>query len=118
MLISTNIKDWESCYNSARVKLINLPLQLELLDKIYNNPEYYSGYYIRTLPCNLRRKGDVPAEQNHASNVAHLGNGASWSMMKQVQNGLERQQQHHLANLTLEKISGLMHFILSQILEH
>jgi len=102
MLRSKTIEEWNRAYNKARLLLIHLPLQLELLDKIHNNPRYYSGYYIRTLPCNLQRKGDVPAEQNHSSNVSHLGDGATWSLMQQVKSGLQRQQQHHISNLTLE----------------
>jgi hypothetical protein len=40
--------------------------------------------------------GDAPAEQNHASVAAHLGDGASWSIPEHVQQLIERQN-------TLEK---------------
>ena len=100
MLTCSKIEEWNNAYKGARKHVALLPIQLELLDKIHNHPEYYSGYFIRTISCNLRRRGDVPAEQNHSSNRAHLGNGADWSMMQQVKAALQRQQQHHIAHLT------------------
>ena len=73
-----------------------------MLIKIYNDPVYYSGYYIRTLPCNLRLTGDAAAEQNHSSIKSHHIDGKTWSLMKQAQSMMERQQLHHIQNLTLE----------------
>ncbi len=40
----------------------------------------------------LSLNGSVPAKQNHSSVAAHLGLGASWSIMEQVSKLLERQK--------------------------
>ena len=76
MLSSKTIFEWEDAYEAARKLIINVPQQVELLDHIYNKPKYYSGYYVRTLLCNVKLKGSVPAEQNHSSTVANLGKGS------------------------------------------
>jgi hypothetical protein len=39
---------------------------------------------------NLLLHGSVPVEENHSSVAAHLGAGASWSVVKQVQKLLSR----------------------------
>jgi hypothetical protein len=66
------------------------------VDKIFKNPEYYSGYYLRQLEGNLMMMGDAPAEQNHSSVAAHLGNGSNWTISEHVRQLIERQN-------TLEK---------------
>ena len=37
--------------------------------------------------------GSVPAKQNHASIVAHLGDGASWEVAQQIQHLMNRQKE-------------------------
>jgi hypothetical protein len=37
--------------------------------------------------------GSVPAEQNHASVVAHLGDGASWEISQQITHLMNRQKE-------------------------
>ena len=102
MLSSSTEDEWSRAYNEARLRIIRMPLQLELLDKIYSNPKYYSGYYIRTLYCNLKCLGSVTAEQNHASNVRFWGKGASWTLAEQMCHLMERQQHHHKRNMRME----------------
>ena len=79
-----------------------MPRQVELLDHIHNAPKYYSGYYIRTLVCNLKVKGSAPAEQNHSSTVSNLGKGSMWSISEQLTRLTERQQHHHIRNMRME----------------
>ena len=105
MLSYSTEKEWSSAYSEARLRITIMPLQLELLDTIYINPKYYSGYYIPTLFCNLKCLGSVTAEQNHASNVIFLGKGASWSLAEQISHLMERQQHHHKRNMRLEYLS-------------
>lgn len=99
MLTSKKIEN--NGHNSTRARNINHPLQLELLDKIFNNPEQYSRHYIRTISCNRKRKGGVPTEKSHTLN-AHLGDGVTWYTMKKVQSSLQHQKQYHFAHINLE----------------
>lgn len=62
-LSSSTKEEWIRAYNKARLWIINIPCQLELFDKIYNNPKYYSDHYIRSLRCNLKYQGSITAEK-------------------------------------------------------
>ena len=78
-MISSDTKaQWDLGYNQARKLIINKPRELSLLEKIYGDPIYYAGYYLRTLDCNLKTLGSVPVEENHAGNILHLDKGAHW----------------------------------------
>ena len=48
------------------------------------NPTYYSRYHISTIFENLGYKGSVPSEQNHASNIAHIGQGGNFSIAEHI----------------------------------
>ena len=39
---------------------------------------------MKSVICNLKCLGSVNAEQNHASNVRHLGKGSAWSLGKEI----------------------------------
>ena len=73
ILLSQTEKDWERAFESAASLLIGHPHKLELLQKIYNNLEYYGGYVTRRIIGNLSLNGSTPAEQNHSSIVAFNG---------------------------------------------
>ena len=88
--MSSNIKkEWDYGYNNARLLLANKPKDMSLLDKIYGDPIYYAGYYVRTLFLNLGRLGSTPAEENHSSNVRHMGKGAHWCIAEEVSHLME-----------------------------
>ena len=89
-MISSNNKDeWDCAYKGARLLLVNQPKHISLLDKIYGDPIYYSGYYMRTLYLNLNRLGSTPAEANHSSNVRNMGKGAHWCIAEEVSHLME-----------------------------
>jgi hypothetical protein len=69
--------------------------------KIYGNPSHFAGWYLRTIEGNLLLNGSVPAEKSHSSMAAHLGAGASWSVVEQVTKLLLRQT--HLTAKRQEK---------------
>ena len=75
-------------------KIERLSKKIELLNDIYKNPKYYSGYYIKNIVGNLSLLGSVPAEQNHSSIVAFLGKGAMWDIWEHLKNLCERHQVH------------------------
>ena len=95
MLNSLTRDHWNNAYNSAKNILINHPDKLELLDEIYNDPQYYSGYYLKTIRRNMNLRGNVGAEQNHSSLHAFLGGNMSSSVTFEVRGLLERDQQHY-----------------------
>ena len=64
------------------------------MDIIYNNPGYYAGYVLRNIEGNRVFRGSVPAEQNHSSVIAYLGEGGNWSIMEHMQKLRTRQQDH------------------------
>ena len=102
MISSKTILEWELGYVRARVQLLGYPREISLLDEIHSKPIYYSGYYIKSVICNLKCLGSVNAEQNHASNVRHLGKGSAWSLGKEITELIKRQQQHCLKTKTSE----------------
>ena len=58
MMISSDTKaQWDLGYSQARRVIVSKPRELSLLEKIYGDPEYYGGYYLRTLVCNLKSLG-------------------------------------------------------------
>ena len=57
MLMSKTIKEWDGSYESTRFLLRNCPMRKELLDTIYLNLVYYTGYYIRGTKCDLNVLG-------------------------------------------------------------
>ena len=77
MLLSSTEDQWDQAYFGARKLISTEPTKVEKLDAIYKNPEYYSGYFLRKIPCNMKLRGSTPAEQNHASIIAMIGPVAS-----------------------------------------
>ena len=96
MLLCKTKEEWDIAYSQARMKIHNYPDKVELLDRIYSNPTYYSGYVLKGIVGNLNVHGSSMAEINHSSVVAHLGPGGMMSIMDHVTKLLERQQ--HLYN--------------------
>ena len=96
MLLSKTKDEFKLSFHLAMQVIQDDPLQASYVEKIYKNPEYYSGYYLHKIVGNLRMMGSTPAEQNHSSVAAHLGNGANWTISEHVRQLIERQN-------TLEK---------------
>ena len=66
-----------------------------MLDKIKDNPRYYSGCYLKKRVGNLDRNGSAPSEQNHSSTVAYLPtSGTGQSIMDHTCELVKRQQEH------------------------
>ena len=74
MLLSKDRSEWDSAYQYAKLKIKEHPKKLTILKDIYDNPQYYAGYYTRDMIGNLRLNGMVAAEQNHSSITSMLGN--------------------------------------------
>ena len=81
--------DWKTFYHNAVELVQHEPRAFGDLEEIYNNPSYYSSWYIRSMHENLELNGSVPAEQNHASICAHICNGRNFAICEHI-NKLER----------------------------
>ena len=92
MLKSTTVHEWKHSFDEASELLSQHPDKLQLLKDIYSKPDYYAGYYIRQINCNLNLNGSTIAEINHSSVVAHLGPGGLMTIMDQLSQLLTRQQ--------------------------
>ena len=84
-------EEWELSYTTAKTFLLHDAEKFAALERIYNNPSLFAGWYLRTIEGNLFLNGSAPAEQNHSSVTAHLGAGASWSVAQHVERLLARQ---------------------------
>ena len=93
MLVSKDKTEWDTAYEEACKLLDTHPLKLELLQKIYSNPNYYAGYVTRTIVGNLNLNGTVHAEQNHSSIVNYNGDMIVGNICKHLKSLCERQQQ-------------------------
>jgi hypothetical protein len=96
MLKSKSKEEYKLSYDIAMEVISDNPLQASYVEKIYQYPESYSGHYLRQIDGNLMMMGSTPAEQNHSSVAAHLGDGANWTISEHVRQLIERQN-------TLEK---------------
>ena len=96
MLLSKTKEEYILSYEIAMSLIEDDPLKGSYVQKIFNNHQCFGGYFLRQIPGNLRMMGDAPAEQNHASVAAHLGQGANWTISEHVRQLIERQN-------TLEK---------------
>jgi hypothetical protein len=96
MLLAKTEEEYKLAFEKSMEVVEVDPLQGSYVEKIYKNPEYYSGYYLHQIEGNLKMMGSTPAEQNHSSVAAHLGNGANWTISEHVRQLIERQN-------TLEK---------------
>jgi hypothetical protein len=64
------------------------------LESIYEDHEYYGGFFLQNTLGNLGLLGLVPAEQNYVSIVlAHLGHGASWKVSQHSRHLMNRQKE-------------------------
>jgi hypothetical protein len=57
-----------------------------------DQPQKFAAYKIDAIPLSLGRRGDTPAEANHASIIAHIGSGAPRALQEHVKCLLVR---HH-----------------------
>jgi hypothetical protein len=90
MLLGTE-EEWKNSYHSAKRLLLHDAEKYSALEAIYKKPSHFAGWFLRNIEGNLFVNGSVPAEQNHSSVAAHLGAGASWSVVEHVVKLHERQ---------------------------
>ena len=93
MFVSPCENEWHRSYELASQVLKDDPAKRAKLDNIYADPKYYAGYHVRSIDGNLKARGSVPAEQNHSSIGAFLGEIA-WSIMEHISFLIQHQQDH------------------------
>jgi hypothetical protein len=100
MLLGTK-EESELSYSSAKTFLLHDAEKFSALEGIYKNSSYFAGWFLKTVEGNLFLHGYVPAKQNHSSVAAHLGPGASWSVVEHVSKLMDRQK--HLTSKRQKK---------------
>jgi hypothetical protein len=93
MLKSTTESEYSNAFQAALALVLYEPTLRSYLESIYGDYKYYGGFFLRQVLGNLGLLGSVPAEQNHASIVAHLGEGATWEIAQQIQHLMDRQKE-------------------------
>ena len=93
MLKSTTESEYTNAYEAALAMVRYEPSKRSYLESIYNDHEYYGGFFLLHTMGNLGLLGSCPAEQNHSSIVAHLGEGASWEIAQHIQHLMNRQKE-------------------------
>jgi hypothetical protein len=93
MLKSTTEAEYTNAFEAALMVVAYEPSKRSYLESIYNDHEYYGGFFLLHTLGNLGLLGSVPAEQNHASIVAHLGEGASWEISQHIQHLMNHQKE-------------------------
>jgi hypothetical protein len=85
-------QQWEYAFQQISTTIAMNTNKTAYLLKVYENPRYYAGWWLKTHEGHLNLQGSVPAEQNHSSIKAHLGNGAmSWSVADHARRLMKRQ---------------------------
>ena len=91
-MINADTKEvWDSTYAAATSVTVPHPRRQSELQKIYDNPRYYSQWYLNKIEGNFGCKGSTHAEQNHSSITAHLGQGGNFSIVEHIKVLIERQ---------------------------
>jgi hypothetical protein len=60
-------EEYKLSYDIAMEVISDDPLKASYVEKIFKNPEYYSGYYLCQIDGNLMMMGDAPIKQNPES---------------------------------------------------
>eukprot|EP00957_Ditylum_brightwellii_P015743 1186774-Ditylum_brightwellii.AAC.1 len=82
---------WDSTYGAATAIIAHEPRQEAELDKIYQNPMYYSCWFLNDIHGSFDCKGSTHTEQNDASIVCHLGSGGNFSIAEHLKLLIEMQ---------------------------
>ena len=75
---------WHTFYHNAVQLIKHEPKAFGDLEEICKNPSYYLSWYLRNMHEHLGLNGSVPAEQNHASICAHIGNGRNFAICEHI----------------------------------
>ena len=111
LLYAATEETWQSCFEivKSQVQKCGQTRFAEYIEtRIYNNPKRYSSYFLKKIEGNRLFKGSTPAEQNHSSNIARLGKGATWELAKQASELLQRDRDlsQQKANKDIEWFHG------------
>ena len=85
MIDASTEVEWNKFYTEASNVVIYNPDSNEKLRKIFENPRYYSTWYLLQCEGNRKRQGSVPSEINHASIFSYFGKDSVFSLPKNVE---------------------------------
>jgi hypothetical protein len=92
MLKSNAKEEYKLSFDITMKTVVSDPLKASYIEKIFNNPQYYVGYYLHQIDGNLQMMGSAPAEQNHSSICQHIGNDTNWTVSENICQLIECQQ--------------------------
>eukprot|EP00957_Ditylum_brightwellii_P094552 7200730-Ditylum_brightwellii.AAC.1 len=84
---------WHNTFGAATGIISQFPNCQSELDFFYQNPMYYSRWYLNDIDGSFDCKGSTHTEQSHTSIVSHLGNGGNFSVAEHLKLLIERQVQ-------------------------
>ena len=84
MIDATTKERWDDLYDMARFRVASNPRMYEKLNKVYQDPSYYSKWYLLTMEGNLNQNGSVPSEINYSNLQSHLGNKNQFSLPENI----------------------------------
>eukprot|EP00957_Ditylum_brightwellii_P095784 7297855-Ditylum_brightwellii.AAC.1 len=84
MISAESREVWDSIYAAASAVTATHPWRQFVLDKMYQNPRYYSLWYLNGIKGTFGCKGSTNTEQNHSSITAHLGQGGKCSVAEHM----------------------------------
>lgn len=105
MITCKKQEEFETANKAASDMLSGNPRLQEALNKVYQNPSYYTKWHLMITEGTFGFSGSVPAEQNHASIVAHLGRGGNLCIAEHIKLLVERQL--HLAKIRQKNDNNL-----------
>ena len=85
MIDAKDKETWDRLHNLASESLVHNPSLHSKLERIHQNPQYYSYWYLLKIEGNMKRKGSVPSEINHSSLNSHLGKGNALGLPENVE---------------------------------
>ena len=84
MIDAKTQETWDELYDDASHKVTGNPILFRKLEKVHENPRYYSKWYLLSIEGNQDRNGSVPSEINHSSMQSHLGHRNSFSLPENI----------------------------------
>ena len=92
LLLADSPQQYESCFNHVLDLLRGNPHLHKYVENIYKNPKKYSLYELQKIEGNRFINSSSHAEQNHSSNIAHMGKGGTWEIAEHITKLLERER--------------------------
>ena len=75
---------WESSYHNILNQLQGDAEHIQSLQKLFNNPKYYAGWYLRRIELNINIKGTQSSESYHGTIKKSFKKNRKWSIATNI----------------------------------